>query len=111
MAARVDRGPPPDLDHRTEGGHQQVQRDHPHPAQAAGEVAPDPVSLRPRRPSSAETQQTRRAPPLPARRMYLPPYSPYKSLPHAVLQTKSLQIVPLTAPPRALPQGGHPWAA
>ena len=76
MAARVERGPPPDLDLRTEGGHQQVQGDHPHPARAAGKVAPVPVVLRPRRPLSAETRQMRRAPPLPVRRMYLPPYPP-----------------------------------
>ena len=76
MAARVDRGPPPDPDHRTEGGHQQVQGDHPHPARAAGEVARVPVGLRPRRLSSAETRQMRRVPPLPVRQMYLPPYSP-----------------------------------
>ena len=76
MAARVDRGPPPDPDHRTEGGYQQVQGDHSHPARAAGEVAPVPVGLRPRQPSFAETRQMRRAPPLPVRRMYLPPYSP-----------------------------------
>ena len=38
MAARVDRGPPPDPDHWTERGHQQVQGDHPHPARVAGEV-------------------------------------------------------------------------
>ena len=57
MAARVDRGPPPDPDHWTERGHQQAQGDHPHPARAAGEVAPDPVGLRPRRPSPAETRQ------------------------------------------------------
>ena len=43
MAARVDRGPPPDPDHRTEGGHKQVQGDDPHPARAAGEVVPVPV--------------------------------------------------------------------
>ena len=42
MAAREDRGPPPDADHWTERGHQQVQGDHPHPARAAGEVAPRP---------------------------------------------------------------------
>ena len=76
MAARVDRGPLPDPDQRTEGGHQQVQEDHPHPARATGEVAPDPVGLRPRRSSPAETRQMRRAPPLPVRRMYLPLYSP-----------------------------------
>ena len=76
MAARADRGPPPDPDHRTEGGHQQVHGDHPHPARVAGEVAPVPVGLRPRRPLSAETRQMRRAPPLPVRRMYLPPCSP-----------------------------------
>ena len=51
MAAREDLGPPPDPDHWTERGHQQVQGDHPHPARAAGEVAPDPVGLRPRRSS------------------------------------------------------------
>ena len=69
--------PPLDPDHWTEGGHQQVQGDHPHPAQAAGEVAPVPVCFRPRRSSPAETRQMRRrAPPLPVRRMYLPPYSP-----------------------------------
>ena len=82
MAAREDRGPPPDPDQWTERGHQQVQGDHPHPARAAGEVAPDPVGLRLRRSSPAETRQTRRAPPLPVRRTYLPPYSPLKSLPH-----------------------------
>ena len=76
MASRVDRGPPPDLDHRTKGGHQQVQGDHPHPARAAGEVASAFLGLLLRRPSSAETRQMRRAPPLPVRRMYLPPYSP-----------------------------------
>ena len=76
MAARVDRGPLPDPDHRTEGGHQQAQGDHPHPARAAGEAAPDPVGLRPRRSSPAKTRQMRRGPPLPACRMYLPPYSP-----------------------------------
>ena len=38
MAARAVRGPPPDSDHWTEGGHQQVQGDHPHPARVAGEV-------------------------------------------------------------------------
>ena len=75
MAACVDRGPPPDPDHRTEGGHQQVQGDHQHPARAAGEVAPVPVGLRPRRPWYAETGQMPQAPPLPVRRMYLPPYS------------------------------------
>ena len=111
MAARVDRGPPPDPDHWMERGHQQVQGDHPQPARAAGEVAPDPVGLRPRRSPPAETRQMRRAPLLPVRRMYLPPYSPLKSLPHSVLQTRSLQIVPPTATPRAPPQGGHPWAA
>ena len=63
MAARVDRGPPPDPDHWTERGHQQALGDHPHPARAAGEVAP-------------EIRQMRRAPPLPVRRTYLPPYSP-----------------------------------
>ena len=76
MAARVDRAPPPDPDHRTKGDHQQVQGDHPQPARAAGEVAPVPVGLRPRRPSSAETRQMQQAPPLPVRRTYLPPYSP-----------------------------------
>ena len=76
MAARVDRGRPPEPDHWTERGHQQVQGDQPHPAWAAGEVAPDPVGLRPRRSSPAVTQQMRRGPPLPACRMYLPPYSP-----------------------------------
>ena len=76
MAARVDRGPRPDQDHWTEGGHQQVQGDHLHPARAAGEVAPVPVGLRPRRSSPAETRQMRRALPLPVRRTYLPPYSP-----------------------------------
>ena len=76
MAARVDRGPPPDPDHWTERGHQQVQGDHPHPARAAGEVAPDPVGLRPRRSSPAETRQMWQAPPLPVRWMYLSPYSP-----------------------------------
>ena len=55
MAARVDRGPPPDPDHWTERGHQQAPGDHPHPARAAGEVAPDPVGLRPRMSSPAET--------------------------------------------------------
>ena len=76
MAARVDRGPPPDPVHSTERGHQQVQGDHPHPARAAGEVAPDSVGLRPRRSSPAETRQMWQVPPLPARWMYLPPYSP-----------------------------------
>ena len=76
MAARVDRGPPPDPDHRTEGVHQQVRGDHPHPVRAAGEVAPVPVGLRPRQSSPAETRQMRRGPPLPACRMNLPPYSP-----------------------------------
>ena len=76
MAARVDRGPPPDPDHWTERGHQQVQGDHPHPARAGGEVAPDPVGLRPRRPSPAETRQMWRVPPVPVRWMYLPPCSP-----------------------------------
>ena len=76
MAARVDRGPPPDPDYLTEGGHQQVQGDHPHPARAAGEVAPVPAGLRSRRSSPAETRQMRRAPPLRVRRMYLLPYSP-----------------------------------
>ena len=76
MAARVDRGPPPDTDYLTEGGHQQVQGDHPHPARAAGVVAPVPAGLRSRRLSPAETWRMRRAPPLPVRRMYLPPYSP-----------------------------------
>ena len=55
MAARVDRGPPPDPDYLTDGGHQQVQGDHPHPARAAGEVAPVPAGLRWRRSSPAET--------------------------------------------------------
>ena len=76
MAARVDRGPPPDPDYLTEGGHQQVQGDHPHPARAAGEVAPVPAGLRSRRSLPAETRQMRRAPPLPACWMYLPLYSP-----------------------------------
>ena len=76
MAARVDRGPPPDPDHWTERGHQQALGDHLHRARVAGEVAPDPVGLRPRMSSPAETRQMRRAPPQPARRTYLPPYSP-----------------------------------
>ena len=76
MAARADRGPPPDPDHWTEGGHQQVQGDPPHPPRVAGEAVPDPVGLRQRMSSPAETRQMRRAPPLPVRRMYLPPYSP-----------------------------------
>ena len=76
MAVRVDRAPPPDPDHRTKGGHQQVQGDHPHPPRAAGEVAPVPMGLRPRRPLSAETRQMRRSPPLPVRQMYLLPYPP-----------------------------------
>ena len=76
MAARVYRGPPANLDHWTGGGHQQVQGDQRHPARVAGEVASVPLGLRQRRPLSAETRQMRRAPPLPVRRMYLPPYSP-----------------------------------
>ena len=50
--------------------------DHPRPVLVAGEAVPVPVGLRPRRPLPAETRQMRRAPPLPVRRMYLPPYSP-----------------------------------
>ena len=69
-------GPPPDPDYLTEGGHLQFQGDNPHPARVAGEVAPVPAGLRPRRLLSAKTRQMRRAPPLPACRMYLPPYSP-----------------------------------
>ena len=76
MAASVDRGPPPDPDYLTEWGHQQVQGDHPHLARAAGEVAPVPAGLRSRRSSRAKTRQMRQGPPLPACRMYLPPYSP-----------------------------------
>ena len=77
----------------------------------AGEVVPVPVGPRPRRPLPAETRLMRRAPPLPVRRMYLPPYYPQKSPPHAVLQTQLLQVAPPTATPLALPQGGHPRAA
>ena len=76
MAARVDRGPLPDPDHWTEGGHQQVQGDQPHLARVADEVAPVLAGLRARQPLSAETRQMRRGPPLPVRRMYLPPNSP-----------------------------------
>ena len=76
MGVCVDRGPPLDPDHWTEGGHQQVRGDHLHPARVAGEVAPVPVGLRRRRPLSPVTGQMRQAPPLPVRRMYLPPYSP-----------------------------------
>ena len=68
------------------------------------------VTIRTRRGRPARWPLTPWAP-LPVRRMYSPPYSPLKTLPHSVLQTQSPQIVPPTTMPRAPPQGGHPRAA
>ena len=76
MAARVDRGPPAGSGSPDGEGATSRFRGTSHTQRAAGEVAPVPVGLRPRRPSSSETRQMRRAPPLPVRRMYLPPHSP-----------------------------------
>ena len=81
--------------------------DHPHPVRVAREVVPVLVGPRPRRRVPAETRHMRRAPRLPVRRTYLPPYSPQKSPPHAVLQTQLLQVAPPTATPLA-PAGRAP---